>query len=226
MPVRRILVRTAPDAASDERTLPRLVRGSPGMAVLTGGQTGVDTLAARAALRAGLPVHLIFPAGYRQEDGSLTASRRRVLSGASLHALASGSFRYRTWTSVYLCDAVVLLDPAGGDGCLETATAAKRLDRPLLIPCPGRITSAEVAAWLDETDARVLMVAGCRASLLARRRASQGLRAQLTEIAAGASERHVRLLAAALTGAGRVRAAGCRGLWLRDDPQIAGDDVG
>jgi hypothetical protein len=198
MSLRRIPVRTDPDpCAAAERTLPRLVRSTPGMAVLTGGQTGVDTLAALASLRAGLPVHLIFPRGYRQEDGSLTASRRRALSGASLHALACDSFRYRTWTLVYLCDAVVLLDPAGGDGCLETATAAQRLGRPLINPGPGRISGTEVTAWLDETGARVLMVAGCRASLLARQRASRGLRAQLTQIAAGASERHVRLLAAA-----------------------------
>ena len=40
--------------------------------MLTGGQTGVDTAAARAALAAGLPVHLVFPCGFRQEDGPLT----------------------------------------------------------------------------------------------------------------------------------------------------------
>jgi hypothetical protein len=209
-------VRTAADSAPDERALPRLVRGSPGMAVLTGGQTGVDTLAARAALRAGLPVHLVFPRGYLQEDGSLTASRRRALSGATLHALGSDSFQYRTWTSVYLCDAVVLLDPAGGDGCQETATAAERLGRPLRSPWPGRIASTEVAAWLDETDARVLMVAGCRASLLARQRASRGLLAQLADIAAGVSECHRRLLAAApSTAPRRPRARGPRRRGLR-----------
>jgi Circularly permutated YpsA SLOG family len=169
------------------------------MAVLTGGQTGVDTLAARAALRAGLPVHLIFPKGYRQEDGSLTASRRRALRGATRHALGSDSFRYRTWTSVYLCDVVVLLDPAGGDGCLETARAAEHLGRPLLSPWPGRLSSAEVAAWLDQTGARVLMVAGCRASLIASQRAGRGLAAQVTAIAAGARERHVRLLRRAVS---------------------------
>jgi hypothetical protein len=194
MPLRPILVHAAPDPAQDERLLPRLVRSQPGMAVLTGGQTGVDTLAARAALRAGLPVHLIFPRGYRQEDGSLTASRRRALSGATLHSLSSDSFRYRTWTSVYLCDVVILLDPARGDGCRETARAARRLGRPLLTPGPGGVSSAEVTAWLDETGARVLMVAGCRASLLASQHAGRGLPGQLIRLAEGARERHVRLL--------------------------------
>jgi Circularly permutated YpsA SLOG family len=164
--------------------------------VLTGGQTGVDTLAAQAALRAGLPVHLIFPKGYRQEDGRLTVARRRALSGASLHALSSDSFRYRTWTSVWLCDTVILLDPADGDGCAQTARAAARLGRPLLSPSPGRLSGSEVAAWLAETGSRVLMIAGCRASLLAGQDAGRGLRAQLTAIMAGAGERHARLLAA------------------------------
>lgn len=163
--------------------------------MLTGGQTGVDTLAALAALGAGLPVRLIFPRGYRQEDGRLTASRRRALSGASLHALDSDSFRYRTQASVYLCDAVILLDPAGGDGCAQTARAAARLGRPLLSPSPGRLSSSLVAAWLDETGSRVLMIAGCRASLLAGQGADRGLRAQLTAIMAGSGERHARLLA-------------------------------
>ncbi len=164
--------------------------------MLTGGQTGVDTLAALAALRAGLPVHLIFPKGYRQEDGRLTASRRRALSGASLHALDSDSFRCRTQAAVWLCDAVILLDPAGGDGCAQTARAAARLGRPLLSPPPERLSTSEVAAWLFETGTQVLMIAGCRASLLAAQDAGRGLRAQLTAIMVGAGQRHARLLAA------------------------------
>jgi hypothetical protein len=171
-----------------------LVRAAPGLAVLAGGQTGVDTLAARAALRGGLPVHLIFPRGFRQEDGRLTASRRGALGGASMHELGSDSFRYRTWTSVYLSDVVVLLDPAGGAGCAETARAAERLGRPLLTPAPGGISSSDVASWLDDAGARVLMVAGCRASLIAARHAGRGLRAQLTAIVAGAAMRHRQLL--------------------------------
>ena len=49
-----------------------------------------------------------------------------------LHELASPDFRQRTWTCVYLTDAVILLDPAGGDGCQETIRAADHLGRPLL----------------------------------------------------------------------------------------------
>ncbi len=75
------------DAALRER-----LHAGPGLVVLTGGQTGVDSYAARAALRAGLNTHRVFPRGLRQEDGSLTAARRGALSGATLHELPSADF--------------------------------------------------------------------------------------------------------------------------------------
>jgi hypothetical protein len=162
-----VLASRAEAAHAAEASLRRLVRAAPGLAVLTGGQTGVDTIAAQAALRAGLAVHLVFPLRLRQEDGSLTPARRRRLAGAAVHELGAASFRYRTWTCVYLADAVLLLDPAGGTGCRETARAARALGRPLLEPGAGEPTAAHAAYWLAETAARVLLVAGCRASVLA-----------------------------------------------------------
>jgi Circularly permutated YpsA SLOG family len=195
-------------AGEGEAVLRELVRSASGVCVLTGGQTGVDTWAALAALRAGLPVHLVFPAGYRQEDGALTPSRRTRLRGATWHELASASFRYRTWTAVYLADAVVLLDPAGGDGCRETARAAERLNRPLLIPGPGQPSAAGVAAWLGATGGRVLLVAGCRASVLAQAGAGAGLRAQIAAIMTGARLHDDRLASYRENeGAGRHRSA-------------------
>ena len=180
------------------------MRAGPGLSVLTGGQTGVDTYAALAALRAGLQVHLVYPSGYRQEDGPLTPARRRRLAGAVLHELDSASFRYRTWTCVYLADAVILLDPAGGSGCRETARAARKLGRPLLIPEPGQLGADQLGArqikadqtadWLAAASARVLMVAGCRASVLAGKGKGRGLRADLAVIMAGARQQHERLL--------------------------------
>jgi predicted Rossmann-fold nucleotide-binding protein len=176
-----------------ERQLRALVRSERGLIVLTGGQTGVDTYAAVAALEAGLPVHLVFPAGYRQEDGDLTAARRRQLSGATLHELSSASFQYRTWTCAYLAEAVVLLDPAGGAGCAETARAAWKLGRPLWCPEPGELTADNVADWLAETNARVLMVAGCRESLLAREGKERAVRTDLAALMVGARRQRERL---------------------------------
>jgi hypothetical protein len=143
------------------------MRAQPGLTVLTGGQTGVDTEAALAAVRAGLTVQLVFPRGLRQEDGSLTTAGRRQFGEAAVHELGSASFRYRTWTCAYLADAVLLIDPAGGSGCRETARAARKLGRPLLRPSGlGQPAAAAVESWLEQANARVLMVAGCRGSVL------------------------------------------------------------
>jgi putative molybdenum carrier protein len=186
-------VNTPERRAAAERDLRVLLRSEPGLTVLTGGQTGVDTFAALAALQAGLSVHQVFPKGYRQEDGQLTTARQREVSGAVLHELSWASFRYRTWTCAYIADAIVLLDPAGGAGCWETAQAARRLGRPLLCPEPGEVTSDHAADWLAETAARVLMVAGCRGSLLASRGKESAVRADLTALMAAARRQHERV---------------------------------
>jgi len=160
---------------------------------VTGGQTGVDTYAAAAALRAGLPVHLIFPAGLRQEDGPLTPERRRELAGAQLHELSAAGFEYRTWTCSYVSDAVLLLDPAGGAGCEETARAASTLGRPLLAPEAGQLTAAVALDWLTATAARVVLVAGCRGSLLARHPADGVVQSDIAGFMTAARQRDAAL---------------------------------
>jgi Circularly permutated YpsA SLOG family len=155
------------------------LRAAPGLVVLTGGQTGVDTLAARAGLGAGLTVHLAFPRGMRQEDGPVTGDRLAELSGAVVHELATAEFAERTWACAGLADAVILIDPAGGDGCAETVRAAAQLGRPLLeltryvggfasgLSSPGSVVEAAASDFLSENSPRVVLVAGCRGSLLA-----------------------------------------------------------
>lgn len=182
------------DVARAESGLRALVRSATGLTIVTGGQTGADTYAARAALGAGLPVHVIFPAGWRQEDGPLSAGRRQWLAGATLHELSEPAFQYRTWTGVYIGDAVLLLDPAGGTGCRETARAADALGRPLLEPAEGVLTEELAVGWLAETGARVVLVAGCRGSLLRRHGKARGLQAATAAFMAGARLRHAELL--------------------------------
>lgn len=169
-----------PESAGEVRAA---LPAESGLVVLTGGQTGVDTLAADAALAAGLPVHLAFPRGLLQEDGPVTASRLAQLSGAVLHELTVSEFAERTWTCVGLAGAVILIDPAGGAGCAETVTAARKLGRPVLdltsfatgspsvacgAPAPSRTAvQAAVRPFISENSPRVVLLAGCRGSLLA-----------------------------------------------------------
>jgi hypothetical protein len=147
--------------------LHRQVRSKPALTVVTGGQTGVDTMAATAALRVGLNVHIVFPQGFRQEDGELSPDRRRQFDGAVLHELSSNRFEDRTWTCAYLADAVLLLDPAGGAGCQVTALAARELARPLWSHERGPVDPDALRPWVEKVRPRVLMIAGCRASILA-----------------------------------------------------------
>jgi Circularly permutated YpsA SLOG family len=177
-----------------------------GIAVLTGGQTGVDTLAARAALAAELPVHLFLPRGFRQEDGPITPARRRAVRGAALHELTSAEFAPRTWTCVSLVDAVILIDPAGGEGCQETIRAARHLGRPLLdltaslqVPgstdpfAPGTEVTLAVREFIGRNKPHLLMIAGCRGSLLARHNKTAEVEACVAAIAAVVSEWQGRL---------------------------------
>lgn len=153
------------------------LRAEPSLVVLTGGQTGVDTLAARAALAAGLPVHVAFPRGMRQEDGPVSPERVAELRGAVLQELPAADFAGRTWTCVGLADAVILIDPAGGDGCAETVRAASELGRSLLdltgfvvgASSSRSAVSASVMNFLRSWSVNsrgVVLFAGCRGSLL------------------------------------------------------------
>jgi predicted Rossmann-fold nucleotide-binding protein len=168
-PPRRKSGTVSPESAETVRAA---LRAEPGLVVLTGGQTGVDTLAARAGLAAGLSVHLAFPRGMRQEDGPVTTSRLEELRGAVLHELLVSEFAERTWACVGLADAVMLIDPAGGDGCAETVTAARQLGRPVLELTSFATGSAwgageAVRTFMSENSPEVLLLAGCRGSLLA-----------------------------------------------------------
>ena len=168
---------------ADDGRLFQTVRRSPGVTILSGGQTGVDSLGAQAALGSGLPVHLIFPRGLRQEDGPLTIARRELLAGGRVHELGSASFRFRTWACVYLCDAVVLLDYACGEGSQEARVAARQLNRPVL-ECGDRDVSVDdVAAFLSTSYCRVLLIAGNRASLLSAHGQDEQARSQLQTVA-------------------------------------------
>ncbi|HEX5188320.1 MAG TPA: putative molybdenum carrier protein [Streptosporangiaceae bacterium] len=162
------------------------LRLTSGITVLTGGQTGVDTLAARAALAAGLPVHVVFPRGFRQEDGPLTPERRAGLRGAVLHELASTGFAPRTRACVRLADAVLLFDPAGGAGCEETVRVAGLLGRPLLDLTGSGAAGPAVLSFIRDNRAQVLMFAGCRGSQLAGQ--IDVVRAQVEQVAAALRE--------------------------------------
>lgn len=178
----------------DEGDIFSSVRTSPGVTVLTGGQTGIDTLAAKAAIGCGLPVHAIFPKNFRQEGGVLSEDKKGFWKAARLYELGSPSFRYRTWSSVYMSDGVILADRAGGEGSRETAIAAEHMSRPLLDIGSNLIKATEISGWLASNSVRIVLIAGSRASLMSQASLDEHVRPQMEEVARGVCMRNARLL--------------------------------
>lgn len=180
----------------DEGRVFHCVRCSPGLTVVSGGQTGAESVAIQEAVKLGLPVHAIMPKGLRQESGPMTARQAARLGNFRVHELGSESFRYRTWATVYAADAVVLLDHAGGEGSEEARRAAHFLNRPLLDSGRKPLASVAVAHWLESQGARVVLVAGNRASLLAAKSGTQRLmQRQIRNVMRGLCLINRRLLA-------------------------------
>ena len=97
---------------------------------------------------------------------------------------------------------MILIDPAGGDGCEETIRAAERLGRPLLNLSagvgPARRASCRAARtavapavsdFLSRNRTQVLMIAGCRGSLLASQHKTAEVKTEAKVIAAVLRER-------------------------------------
>lgn len=172
--------------SSTEGRLIASVHRSPGLAVLTGGQTGVDELAAAASASAAIPTHVVMPQGGRRETGAFAAAGPTV----RVHQLASPSYRYRTWACVYASDAVILIDYAGSEGGHETRLAARWLNRPLIEVADAALTTGDLDAWLAGIAPEAVLIAGNRASLLA----SAGKLAQATGRVEWAVSRLVRCI--------------------------------
>lgn len=127
--------------------------------VVSGGQTGVDRAALKAALELGLEVGGWCPRGRRAEDGPIAA--RFPLVETPLR-----SYRQRTEWNVRDSDATLILH--GGTvsgGTRLTAELARRYGRPLMILDLAAATDLEVPlGWLRAHRIRVLNLAGPRES--------------------------------------------------------------
>jgi hypothetical protein len=121
---------------------------------------------------------------------------------------------------------VILIDPAGGQGCQETIRAARHLGRPLLDltaslqepgaadpVAPGTEVTPAVREFIGRNKSHLLMIAGCRGSLLARHNKTAEVEACVAAIASVVSECKDRLLG--LCRLAFWRGSAFRGLSLR-----------
>jgi hypothetical protein len=149
-----------------EGAIIRKVHRSPGLSIVTGGQSGVEDLVAHEAARAGIVAHVIMPEGRRREDEAEPDNYGSLVATVRVHELSSPSFRYRTWASVYLADAVILVDYLNSEGSAETQRAAEALNRPLINVGKEPLLESDLQDWLGEIAPEAVLIAGNRGSLL------------------------------------------------------------
>jgi hypothetical protein len=137
--------------------------------VISGGQTGVDQAALRAARAAGIRTGGWAAKGWLTEEGPAP-----WLEGWGLKEAARPGYPARTGLNVRQSDATLLFD-GGGPGSALTFRECLRHAKPLRCltlhrPAAGVValaladTPGDVAAWVRGTGARVLNVAGARES--------------------------------------------------------------
>lgn len=135
---------------------------SDSLAIISGGQTGVDRGALDAALARGAPCGGWCPAGHRAEDGAIPPVY-------PLTPLDVADYRARTRANVRDSDATLIIcpgAPTGGTGL--TIAHARQLGRPCLIIDAGAQAPADAAAgagaFIETHAIQRLNVAGPRAS--------------------------------------------------------------
>ncbi len=135
-------------------------------AIVTGGQTGVDRAAMRAARRAGLALRGWCPAGRSAEDGPIGPEWPLVETPSADPA-------QRTRWNARESEGTLVLSPfdrGPDDDLISRGTElaieqARRCRRPRLLLDPARGGSSKaLAAWVRRFDIRILNIAGPRES--------------------------------------------------------------
>jgi hypothetical protein len=135
------------------------------LTIISGGQTGADVGALRAAKACDIPTAGWVPRGWLTERGPEPG-----LADYGLHEMATADYPARTHANVAMADAVLWFGNPGSPGGILTLTEAGKRAMPCLIVerlAPACIV--EVAQWLTSTfdnldDDVKLLVAGNRES--------------------------------------------------------------
>ena len=127
--------------------------------VVSGGQSGVDQAALRAARAAGIPTDGTAPKGWATENGPAP-----WLADYGLAECPEPGYPARTVANVRDSDGTLWIGDQGSSGGRLTVGTARALGRPLLVVRAGVTTPADVRRWIAEAGVRVLNVARNRES--------------------------------------------------------------
>lgn len=135
--------------------------------VISGGQSGADQAAWRAAQAFDVRTGGWMPGGFLTEDGPWPEFA--AWYGAREHA--SAKYPPRTFANIHMADATVIFTGRVGPGTALTIRAAADSGRPFLHVDRGDVDWSippvgddGLAGWLARTDPRILNVAGTRES--------------------------------------------------------------
>lgn len=137
--------------------------------MVTGGQSGADVAAWRAARAAGLLTSGWMPAGYLTEDGPRPGYAEEFgalcLDGPAPSGAELGrQYAARRRMNAAWADCALLLGDAGSRGGRGLVADCRALGVPLLHCGPGGVAPSVAADWVLSHDPLVLLVAGNRGS--------------------------------------------------------------
>jgi len=132
--------------------------------IISGGQTGVDIAALRAAKAVGTPTGGCCPKGWLTELGPQPA----LLQSFGLFEHSSSEYPPRTRANVEAADCTLILADQIEGGSQLTAELCVRLKKPFLPVSRDRMSAADeagmVANWLAAVPHEIVNVAGNRES--------------------------------------------------------------
>ena len=120
-------------ARRDEGKYYRQLRLSPKITIISGGQSGVDSVGLQVGSFLGLPTYAIMPENCRREGESIDAFVRREGLNVRVIALASESYRFRTYANAYFSDMTIVYDFVGSEGTRATVDACACFHRPCAV---------------------------------------------------------------------------------------------
>ncbi len=131
-----------------KKLVPELAEMVDGLVVVSGLAYGIDIIAHRAALEAGVPtvavlahgLSMIYPSAHRQTAAEIARGGGMLVSEYMSDAVVhKGNFLTRNRIVAGLCDCVVVAESADKGGALVTARLADEYNREVMA-LPGRVT--------------------------------------------------------------------------------------